>query len=290
MASKKKLKKWTAVYPQGTREGDEEQRFFIALGRHPKYKWRSTSAISKEANLTKERVEEIIQKYYKSGMVVQNPQNEDQWGYWERLDQPDDDDDCGKTVVEKDHDKRIKKVLNPSGSGSCGSGGCSGGSCGSKKASKASPSMSTPLFSGPNIIADANDVGRALSYVTGDSKWEKALQPFDFNETITSIPPQGIQLPSVQGSWIVCEKPVADIHEPAFAGFAPSHQEVVAAQQWDFQTALGDTIREKYENEYIKVVEVSNINSREVKSQTWLSTDVMHQDVVAEERAWACDI
>jgi len=190
MANKKKLKKWTQVYPQGTKEGDEEQRFFIALARHPKYKWRSTSAISKEANLTKERVEQIIQKYYKSGMVVQNPQNEDQWGYWERLDVPDDDDD--KTVVQKDHEKRIQKVLNPSTSGSCcGPGGAS--NCGSKSAptanksgkssSKAVPSkvdfvdLSTAknppnryakyerLRNMENYIHDSMDVERALDYV-----------------------------------------------------------------------------------------------------------------------------
>jgi hypothetical protein len=28
--------------------------------------------------------------------------------------------------------------------------------------------------------------------------------------------------------------------------------------EWDFDTALGETIREKYENEYIKVIEVKN--------------------------------
>jgi len=234
MAKQKKLKKWTQVYPQGTRAGDEEQRFFIALARHPKYKWRSTSAISKEANLTKERVEEIIQKYYKAGLVVQNPQNEDQWGYWERLDQPDEDED-GKTVVQKDHEKRIKKVLNPSASGSgssgstkgsCGSGqSCCGGSSCSPKKSKATPSVQffdkmdrleelklevmarNPMILGvsvgDNYIKDANDVGRALSYVTGDPKWEDCLKPFDFNSH--EIHEAGIQLPSVSGSWIVCD-------------------------------------------------------------------------------------
>lgn len=28
---------------------------------------------------------------------------------------------------------------------------------------------------------------------------------------------------------------------------------------WDFQTALGDTIKEKYESLYVKVIEVSNV-------------------------------
>ena len=33
---------------------------------------------------------------------------------------------------------------------------------------------------------------------------------------------------------------------------------------WDFQTALGDTIREKYESLYVKVIEVSNVINRKV--------------------------
>lgn len=31
---------------------------------------------------------------------------------------------------------------------------------------------------------------------------------------------------------------------------------------WDFQTALGDTIREKYQGLYVKVVEVTNVINR----------------------------
>jgi len=76
--------KWVNVYPQGTKEGDEEQRFFIALARHPKYQWRSVTAIATEAKLTETRTEEILQKYFKKGMVIQNPKNPDNWGYWER--------------------------------------------------------------------------------------------------------------------------------------------------------------------------------------------------------------
>lgn len=86
MASKKiPLPKWIDVYPQGTKSGDEEQRFFICLARHPTYTWRSVAAIAKEASLTEERVEQIISKYFKKKMVYQNPDVEDQWGYWERV-------------------------------------------------------------------------------------------------------------------------------------------------------------------------------------------------------------
>jgi hypothetical protein len=44
--------------------------------------------------------------------------------------------------------------------------------------------------------------------------------------------------------------------------------------KWDFQTALGDTIREKYESLYVKVVEVSNvINRKMVRGQAnWVVT------------------
>jgi hypothetical protein len=103
-----KPRKWTDVYPQGCKEGDEEQAFFISLARNSKWVWRSTAALSKEANLTKERVEELLNKYYKKGMVFQNPANEDQWGYWERVPEmlPKDD----SSITNKDHEDRIKKA------------------------------------------------------------------------------------------------------------------------------------------------------------------------------------
>lgn len=112
--SHKCLKKWTEVYPQGTTEGNEEQRFFIALARNAKWEWRSAQAISKESGLPVKRVEEIIQKYYKKGMVLQAPQNEDLWGYWERV-MPDGP--CNASIGQKDQkdrvDKAVKKNQNP---------------------------------------------------------------------------------------------------------------------------------------------------------------------------------
>jgi len=83
--SKIRPKKWTDVYPQGTPEGDEEARFFKSLARHPKYEWRSTAAIAKESGLTKKRVEEIIDKYLSRSVVLQSPNNEEEWAYWERV-------------------------------------------------------------------------------------------------------------------------------------------------------------------------------------------------------------
>lgn len=100
--------KWTEIYPQGTKVGDEEQAFFIALSRHPKWKWRSTASVAAESKLSQERVEEILQKYWKKGMVFQNPANEDQWGYWERVPEmlPEEDESC----TQKDQNDRIKHV------------------------------------------------------------------------------------------------------------------------------------------------------------------------------------
>ena len=40
-------------------------------------------------------------------MVVQNPKNEDQWGYWERLDSSLLNSPS-KSMAEKDHEQRIK--------------------------------------------------------------------------------------------------------------------------------------------------------------------------------------
>jgi hypothetical protein len=103
-----KPKKWTDVYPQGTKDGDEEQRFFIALARHKQYTWRSVASLVKESKLSKERVEQIIQKYYKKNMVFANPNSEDQWGYWER--NPEMLNSDKKSIAASDQKKRIDKA------------------------------------------------------------------------------------------------------------------------------------------------------------------------------------
>lgn len=87
----KKNKTWTQVYPQGTKAGDEEQLFFVGkdrqsgLARHPQYKWRSVESIIKESGLPKERVDFIIQKYSKIGLIVESESRPNQWAYWERI-------------------------------------------------------------------------------------------------------------------------------------------------------------------------------------------------------------
>jgi hypothetical protein len=112
--SKIKPKKWTDVYPAGSEEGDEESRFFKSLARHPKYEWKSTAALAKESGLTQKRVEEIMAKYIKLNMVFQNPNNEEHWGYWERV--PHMLPDSYVSVSDEDKQKRISRASGKSGS------------------------------------------------------------------------------------------------------------------------------------------------------------------------------
>jgi DNA-binding MarR family transcriptional regulator len=105
---KDKPPKWVDLYPQGTKEGDEEQGVFICLARNSKWSFRSVAQIAKESKLTKERVEEILQKYWRKGMVFQNPNNEDQWAYWERV--PEMLPKKKLSITEEDQKNRIEKM------------------------------------------------------------------------------------------------------------------------------------------------------------------------------------
>ena len=111
--AKIKLKKWTDVYPQGTDEWDQEQAFFIALARNSKWQWRSTAALAKESVLTQKRVEEIINKYVKRNMVFKNPNNDDQWAYWERVPEMLRSIIDDVSLVQRDHNMRIRKAIDP---------------------------------------------------------------------------------------------------------------------------------------------------------------------------------
>lgn len=112
MSSKNKMPEWYEIYPQGTPEGEEEKNFFISLARNKKYKqWRSASAISKETNISQQRVEEIIFKYNKMGIVIQNPSNSDFWGYYHNnLDVVPEERD---SVIVEERRKLLNKKLNP---------------------------------------------------------------------------------------------------------------------------------------------------------------------------------
>ena len=112
-----KPKKWTEVYPYGTREGDEEAKFFRALARSPKYEYRSIGAIIKASKLSRDRVEEILDKYvnhYDPPLVCPHPTNEEHWGYWERC---EDDKSDKRSISQKDQDKRVDKHLQASMTG-----------------------------------------------------------------------------------------------------------------------------------------------------------------------------
>jgi hypothetical protein len=107
-----KPKKWTEVYPYGTREGDEEAKFFRALARNQKYEYRSIGAIIKASGLSRDRVEEILDKYvnrYDPPLVYPHPTNEEHWGYWERVEKDLKSDH--RSISQKDQDKRVDKHL-----------------------------------------------------------------------------------------------------------------------------------------------------------------------------------
>ena len=122
MSKSNKPPKWWEVYPQGTKAGDEEQRFFKVLERHPTYTWRSTESIGKESGLDLERVEQIINKYLKRGIVFQNPASDDQWGYWERnLDMLIKDSSLAKTDQKSRIDDSLHAGQHPAGIDDVGS-------------------------------------------------------------------------------------------------------------------------------------------------------------------------
>jgi len=112
MSNKNKMPEWYEIYPQGTPEGEEEKKFFISLARNKKYKnWRSVSAISKEIDISAERIEQIIFKYNKIGLVIQSPSNSEFWGYYHNNTDtiPEEKD----SVIIEERKKMINKKLNP---------------------------------------------------------------------------------------------------------------------------------------------------------------------------------
>ena len=96
-----KPQKWWEVY-----RNDGEQRLFRALARS-EFKWRSVTALAKEAKLTPKETEQILVSYQGQGIVVQNPKNPDNWGYWEIV---GDATTVGKSLHEADADERLTKA------------------------------------------------------------------------------------------------------------------------------------------------------------------------------------
>jgi hypothetical protein len=107
------LKKWHEVY-----SNNEEQRFFIGadgasgLVRSAKWNFRSVASLAKEGKLTKEQVERIIDKFLKMGIVVASPDQEDHYGYWQRV-APHLNNQVGGSIAQTDHNSRVKASKSP---------------------------------------------------------------------------------------------------------------------------------------------------------------------------------
>lgn len=77
------LKPWYEVVDSTTIEGKEEHDLFISLSRDKKTTWKTAKQISLDTNISQTRVEEIIYKYFKMGLIFQDIEDDDCWGYWE---------------------------------------------------------------------------------------------------------------------------------------------------------------------------------------------------------------
>lgn len=104
------LRKWWEVY-----SGSEEKKVFVGadgrsgLIRKTDFEWRSTGKLVEESGLSRARVEQILDKYFKAGIVVQHPKDAEKWGYWERVD-PSLGTATTKSIAEKDQEKRLEKA------------------------------------------------------------------------------------------------------------------------------------------------------------------------------------
>lgn len=64
---------------------------FHAMVNHPKYDWRSISALAKETNLSQDIVSGVIGKGLTAGIVIQHPTNQKYWGHVQRFSQQEPD-------------------------------------------------------------------------------------------------------------------------------------------------------------------------------------------------------
>ena len=108
----KKPPYWTDVYAVGTKDGDDEYEFFVALSRDPLV-WRTTYQIAKTSGLSEKRVEEILDKYLRMGLVFAHEREDNKWAYWERV--PDRLERVVKPLHLKDQDDRINKHMKKEG-------------------------------------------------------------------------------------------------------------------------------------------------------------------------------
>lgn len=105
---KNNIPNWYDIYPRGTKQGDIEEKIFKSLARHKKWKWRSVTALAKEAGVTEEEVEKILDKYYKLKMVYQNPNSDTQWAYWTNV--PEMTSEKNDSILDHDHNLRLKGI------------------------------------------------------------------------------------------------------------------------------------------------------------------------------------
>jgi hypothetical protein len=103
------MKKWYDVY-----QGNDERAFFV--GKDGKsglvrssYNYRSVAALAKESGLSKGRVEQIVSKYLKMGLVVASSDKEDHYAYWGRV-SPGMTAGAAPTVAVADQNNRINKA------------------------------------------------------------------------------------------------------------------------------------------------------------------------------------
>lgn len=105
----KSQKKWWEVY-----SGDEEKKFFVGkdghsgLVRNDDFHWRSTDALARESGLSKTKIEQIIDKYHKAGIVLQHEKDPEKWGYWENI--KSKSINPKGSIVEEDQKDRIDKA------------------------------------------------------------------------------------------------------------------------------------------------------------------------------------
>ena len=99
-------KKWTEVYPHGTKEGDEEVDFWYAIARDRSTEWLSVSQIARTSRLPELRVKQLITKYssFQPPLVIVCPSLPGYFGYWQRV--PDSIEEK-ISITKKDHINRI---------------------------------------------------------------------------------------------------------------------------------------------------------------------------------------
>ncbi len=105
------MKKWYDVY-----QGNDERAFFV--GKDGKsglvrsiYNYRSVAAVAKESGLSKARVEQIVSKYLKMGLVVASSDKEDHYAYWGRV-SPNLTAGAAPTVAAVDQANRVNKLAS----------------------------------------------------------------------------------------------------------------------------------------------------------------------------------